>query len=131
MVEELTVAVRSARYLAEVAEQSGSIIRLRQNRRSLPEHTVRLLLDRYLDWINQLFTSEEVSGSRADETGALYQKLKAALLHAIVNGQLDEDRGQLMLDDLSALRRLLDQGLKAKAAIRRPDVKQTMLSAED
>lgn len=131
MVDELTVAVRSARYLAEVAEQVGSIIRLRQSRRTLPEQTVRTLLDRYLDWINQLLTAEESGGDLVDETGALYQKLKAAVLHAIVNGELDEDRGQVMLDDLSALRRMLDQGLKAKAAIRRPDVKQTELSAED
>jgi hypothetical protein len=55
------------------------------------------------------------------------------VLHAIVDGQLDEDRGQLMLDDLSALRRLLDQGLKARARLRlsRPDGQRAVPPAED
>lgn len=131
LVEELTVAVRTARYLSEVAEQAPSGIRLRQDRRSLPENTVRLLLDRYLDRINQWLTSETPLDLRTDNAEAHYQKLKVAVLHAIVSGQLDEERGQRTLEELSALRRMLDQGLKARAMINRQGARQQAAPSED
>ncbi|UZD65877.1 Na/Pi cotransporter family protein [Marinobacter sp. AN1] len=117
LVEQLTVAVRTARYLSEVAGQAGSAIRLRELRRAMPEQTVRLLMDRYLEALNRLLTSEDRDSEAVREVEALYQKLKVSVLRAIVNGEVDEDRGQAALDDLSALRRMLDQGIKAKAML--------------
>lgn len=127
VVDDLTVAVRGARYLTEMADQVGSVVRLRRLRPVLPDQTVGLLLDRYLAQVNELLTSGEAPGSRAGEAEVTYQKLKLAALRTIVNGQVEEDRGQELLDDLSAVRRLLDQGLKA-FAITRP-ARQPMVLA--
>ena len=127
MVDDLTVAVRGARYLTEMAGQVGSVVRLRRLRPVLPDQTVGLLLDRYLAQVNELLTSGEAPGSRAGEAEVTYQKLKLTALRTIVNGQVEEDRGQELLDDLSAVRRLLDQGLKA-FAITRP-ARQPMVLA--
>jgi hypothetical protein len=130
LVEQLTVAVRTARYLSEMAGQAGSAIRLREVRRALLEHTVRMLMDRYLEVVNRLLTSDDIADESVRDTEALYQKLKVAVLRAIVNGELDEDRGQATLDDLSALRRMLDQGLKAKAMLAGTDSESALPQAE-
>lgn len=116
IVDQLTIAVRTARYLDEMVEQALSAIRLRQHRGELPEQTVRPLFDQYLELLDNLLQSpeEEVPAGARDEAEALYQQLKSGVLRAIVSQELSMTSGQEMLDDLSSLRRLLDQGLKAR-----------------
>ena len=131
VVDDLTVAVRTARYLSEVADQVGSILRLRALRRSLPKQTVGLLLDQYLDQANQLLTSADRPGDGGRESEMHYQKLKQTVLHAMVSGQLTEDMGERVLDDLRAVRRMLDQGLKARAVLNSPQPTPVEPATED
>ena len=117
VVEQLSVAVRTGRYLDEMAEQIGSAVRLRHNRRALPETTARLLLDQYLQMVGQLLGPEPHPDASREQAGEIYQKLKAEVLRSMVNREVSQEIGQQVLDDLSDLRRMLDQGLKARAML--------------
>lgn len=117
IVEQLSIAVRTARYLDEMVEQTFSAVRLREQRLNMPEQTLRPLFDEYLELVTGLLAAEPDPALSASEAEVLYQKLKAAVLRAIVSRQLSTDSGQQVLDDISNLRRLLDQGIKARTML--------------
>ncbi len=117
LVEQLTAAVRTARYLQEAAAQAKSAIRIRRSRGVLPGENVRPQVDRYLETLNYLVTQDTASPATLPQAEAQYQAAKVTILQAVVKGELGEDLGQTMLDDLSDLRRMQDQMAKARAAL--------------
>ena len=117
LVEQLTLAVRTARYLLEAADQTDSAIRIRRARGNMPGQTVRPVVDQYLETLNSLVTREPGSTATLQQAEARYQAAKTSVLQGVVKGEPAEELGQALLDDLRDLRRMLDQMTKARAAL--------------
>ncbi len=112
IVDTLTTAVRTCRYLGEVLALNHQILEVRNQSITVPDSLERLIQD-YLDLIRK--TTEP--GAQLDPLGEegenRYQSIKALTLRMMVQQQVSAEQGEALLDNLSSLRRLMDQWLKA------------------
>lgn len=125
VAEALASAVRAARYFDEAARLMGQLTTLRTAVREIRDPRVHDVMmrsvaatDAILGDIETLVpagTANLRPATQPDAAGSeqVYAEAKNELLHAIVQQRLSVEAADLLLDDLSATRRLVDQLVKA------------------
>jgi phosphate:Na+ symporter len=130
VADDLARALRLARYLNEAARLAPRAHALRRGANRLADAGRRATLEKTLvdtaACVALAERTEVTSGSDADRTAALdqfhqtYQETKAGLLAAAVVGRFSVEATDLLLDDLSATRRMVEQLVKADRLLRSP-----------
>lgn len=128
--DDLSRALRTGRYLHESARLAPRAKALRQGARRHPHPAARSTVEQALtDAARCVALSARTAaepGDDIDRTAALdrfeqtYQEAKAAVLVAIVEGRASVDSTDILLDDLSATRRMVEQLVKADRLLRSP-----------
>lgn len=130
VAENLTRALRLARYLNEAARLAPRAHALRQEAGRPADAGLQNALEQTLAdaaaCVAMAERAETASGSDAERTGALdrfqqtYQQAKVGLLAGVVAGRSSVEAADALLDDLSATRRLVEQLVKADRLLRSP-----------
>lgn len=127
---ELASALGAARYLQEVTALAPSGAALRARTASLVDGAIRAALEQFIAEAAQVASLAEATeaqpGADQDRSAALerlqsrYRETKEALLVAAVARRLSVEDADVLLDDLRATRRLVDQLLKADRLLSGP-----------
>ncbi|HAC30011.1 MAG TPA: Na/Pi cotransporter, partial [Marinobacter hydrocarbonoclasticus] len=75
--------------------------------------TLESVFNRYFEVIRALVASETPVPEQLQEAETVYHQLKAATLQKMIRREFSSSLGAQVLDELSAVRRLIDQWSKA------------------
>jgi phosphate:Na+ symporter len=145
VADEMARSLRIGRYLNEAARFAPRSSALRQESKRLPFSEIQAGLRQVLaDAAACSALAENAEPAPDNDTdrskalerfGQTYQRAKAALLVAAVEGRLSVEETDSLLDDLSATRRMVEQLVKADRLLRSPEraqeIEQPSLSATD
>jgi len=131
VADELARALLIGRYLNEAARLAPRAHALRRETTRHTHAEVQAAFGKLLadaaECVSLAERTETASGSDADRTTALdrfqhsYRRTKEVLLAAVVAGRFSVEETDLLLDDLSMTRRMVEQLVKADRLLRRPD----------
>lgn len=122
--DALTLCLRAARYLDEAGRMVASAQALAAASQTGPEN-VRALIAPVLAAAADCLAAPGAETARSLEAfEPTYQQGKGALLAAVVAQQLGAEAADTLLDDLSHLRRLVQQWVKADDMLNSPELAQ-------
>jgi phosphate:Na+ symporter len=123
VAEDLARAVRTARYFEEAARLLERLMTLRETVPEVADPQIRVVADRALSAAEGVLADLETLAAapagelaqppRAEQFEEAYQGAKASLLRAMVQHRMSVEHADVVLDDLRATRRLVDQVVKA------------------